>query len=273
MWPWPRGKYHTSPGSKSFVSAFPCGSMTVVRTRPSITNAHSAAVACQWSSRMAPGSSFIETPAIPLEIGNCSTVASLPKLPPITLPSDFSSSNLKVGNSLPASSGSGTLFMKLGSPASARLVPTRVAVVAAANAAAPVRKSRRWKLDMGSPLVQSWWKGPAFGPDGKGQPDRSVCPGELVEFRVRGCQREVVPVLARNRSLQWLLPLDKRFLQERRCQPRGGGTAPRPGRCRAAVDEAINLPRVGSPGPPLLVPPKVPRIMSEGPFIDFSTEG
>ena len=52
--------------------------MTVVRTRPSITNAHSAAVACQCSSRMAPGSSFIETPAIPLEIGNCSTVASLP---------------------------------------------------------------------------------------------------------------------------------------------------------------------------------------------------
>ena len=34
-------------GSKSFVSEFPCGSMTVVRTRPSITNAHSAAVACQ----------------------------------------------------------------------------------------------------------------------------------------------------------------------------------------------------------------------------------
>ena len=37
----------------------PCGSMTVVRTCPSMTNAHSAAVACQCSSRMAPGSSFI----------------------------------------------------------------------------------------------------------------------------------------------------------------------------------------------------------------------
>ena len=49
----------------------------------------------------------------------------------MTLPSDFSSSNLNVGNSLPESSGSGTLFMKLGSPASARLVPTRVAAVAA----------------------------------------------------------------------------------------------------------------------------------------------
>ncbi len=52
--------------------------MTVVRTRPSMTNAHSAAVACQCSSRIAPGSSFIETPAIPLEIGSCLTVASLP---------------------------------------------------------------------------------------------------------------------------------------------------------------------------------------------------
>ena len=40
--------------------------MTVVRVRPSITNAHSAAVACQCSSRMAPGSSVIETPGDPL---------------------------------------------------------------------------------------------------------------------------------------------------------------------------------------------------------------
>ncbi len=78
MWPWPRGKYQMSPGSKSLVSARPRGSITVVRTRPSMTNAHSAAVACQCSSRMAPGSSFIDTPAIPLEIGNCLTVASLP---------------------------------------------------------------------------------------------------------------------------------------------------------------------------------------------------
>ena len=88
MWPWPRGKYQTSPGSKSLVSAQPCGSITVVRTRPSSTKAHSAAVACQCSSRIAPGSSFMETPAMPLEIGNCVTVASLPKLLPITLPCD-----------------------------------------------------------------------------------------------------------------------------------------------------------------------------------------
>ena len=71
MWPWPRGKYQTSPGSKSLVSAKPLGSITVVRTRPSSTNAHSAAVACQCNSRIAPGSSFIDTPAIPFEIGNC----------------------------------------------------------------------------------------------------------------------------------------------------------------------------------------------------------
>ena len=54
------------------------GSMTVVRTRPSVTKAHSAAVACQCSSRMTPGSMRIETPASPLEIGSCTTVASLP---------------------------------------------------------------------------------------------------------------------------------------------------------------------------------------------------
>src|SRR5438270_3511575 len=37
----------------------------------------------------------------------------------MTLPSDFSKANLKVGRSLPASVGSGTLFMKLGSPPAA----------------------------------------------------------------------------------------------------------------------------------------------------------
>ena len=78
MWPWPRGKYQMSPGAKSLMPLRPCGSTTVVRTRPLTTNAHSAAVACQWSSRITPGSSRIDTPAIPFEIGNCSTVASLP---------------------------------------------------------------------------------------------------------------------------------------------------------------------------------------------------
>src|SRR6185437_6666880 len=108
---WPRGKYQTSPGSKSLISELPDGSSTVVRTRPSSTKAHSAAVACQCNSRVTPGSSRIDTPAMPLEIGNWVTVASLPKLPPLTLPLDCSRANLKVGNSGPDSSGSGTLFL------------------------------------------------------------------------------------------------------------------------------------------------------------------
>jgi hypothetical protein len=49
---------------------------------------------------------------MPLEIGNCSTVASLPKLPPMTLPWDCSKANLNVGSSFPDKSGSGTLFLK-----------------------------------------------------------------------------------------------------------------------------------------------------------------
>src|SRR4029077_15119544 len=105
-----------SPGSKSFVAVCPAGLITVVRTRPFSTNAHSAAVACQCNSRITPGSSCIETPAIPFEIGNCSTVTSLPKLFPRTLPFDFSSSNLNAGNSFPDNTGSGTLFRKLLSP-------------------------------------------------------------------------------------------------------------------------------------------------------------
>lgn len=146
MWPCPRGKYQTSPGSKSLVSANPFGSITVVRTRPSRMKAHSAAVACQCSSRIAPTSSRIDTPAMPFEIGNCVTVASLPKLPPITLPCDFSSANLKVGNSLPERSGSGTLFMKLGSPAAAGC--EALSAASAATPAAATRKSRRSGSDM-----------------------------------------------------------------------------------------------------------------------------
>jgi hypothetical protein len=65
-------------GSKIIGLGTPCGSITVVRTRPSVTKAHSAAVACQCSSRITPGSMRIETPARPLEIGSWATVASLP---------------------------------------------------------------------------------------------------------------------------------------------------------------------------------------------------
>jgi hypothetical protein len=151
MWPCPRGKYQTSPGPNSLVSAFPTGSIAVVRTRPSRTNAHSAAVACQCSSRIAPGSSCIETPAIPFEIGSCSTVASLPKLPPITFPCDASSANLKVGSSFLLSSGSGTLFIKLGSPNAMRPVPANPVDAAAATAAAPVRKLLRSMVDIRAP--------------------------------------------------------------------------------------------------------------------------
>src|SRR2546423_1838576 len=155
MWAWPRGKYHTSPGSKSLVSDCPLGWMTVVRTRPSLTNAHSAAVACQCSSRIPPGASRMVTPEIPLEIGSCSTVASFELFLPITFPpGDFSRANLNVGSSLPDTSGSGTLFVKLGSPPSTRPELARAAVVAAAIAAAPVKKSRRWRLDIGSPFFE-----------------------------------------------------------------------------------------------------------------------
>jgi hypothetical protein len=50
-------------------------------------------------------------------------------------------------------SGSGTLFMKLESPASAKLAPTCPAVAPAAIATAPVRKSLRWTLDIGFSLI------------------------------------------------------------------------------------------------------------------------
>jgi hypothetical protein len=62
---------------------------------------------------------------------------------------------LKGGRPLPLSSGSGTSFRVLESPAFARRVPARVAVVAAPKAAAPISNSRRWKLDMGSPCEGS----------------------------------------------------------------------------------------------------------------------
>src|SRR4051812_17339200 len=62
----------------------------------------------------------------------------------MTLPSDFSSSNLNVGSSLPDRSGSGTLFEKLGSPAAAGFAPP-----AAAASAAAARKSLR-----GNPVIR-----------------------------------------------------------------------------------------------------------------------
>jgi len=92
MWPWPRGKYQTSPGPKSLVSEVPSGAMTVVRTRPVTTNAHSAALACQCSSRMPPGLRRIDTPAMPVEMGSCRTVACRAEPPSVTWPGSLSSS-------------------------------------------------------------------------------------------------------------------------------------------------------------------------------------
>ena len=58
-----------------------CGSMMVTRQRPSRTYPHSAALACQCSSRKAPAASCITTPASFSETGNSSTFASF-ALPP-----------------------------------------------------------------------------------------------------------------------------------------------------------------------------------------------
>src|SRR5215831_17078704 len=97
---------------------------------------------------MAPGSSRMETPAMPFEIGSCLTVASFPELWPMTFPSDFSRANLNVGSSSPERAGSGTLFMKLGSPASAGFAAVKAAV---AKPAVPTRTSRRRTSDMALP--------------------------------------------------------------------------------------------------------------------------
>src|SRR5882672_5733698 len=79
--PYPFGKYQVSPASKSSVDVVPSGVITVVRTLPSRTNAHSAAMECQCSSRNPPGFNCIITPAMLCDIGNSSTDASL-ALPP-----------------------------------------------------------------------------------------------------------------------------------------------------------------------------------------------
>src|SRR5229473_736536 len=105
-WPWPLGKYQISPGPKMSVAGWPFGDITVVSTVPVMTKAHSAAMACQCSSRMAPGFRRMETPAMLCEAGNSATVASFadPASPthPLLVPSR---SNLKsgIGSCLPGS--------------------------------------------------------------------------------------------------------------------------------------------------------------------------
>src|SRR5207244_1823260 len=96
---------------------YPPRPVTAVRTRPLFTNAHSAAVACQWSSRMThrgqphgdPGDSLGDRQLLDGGFIRIALAAHAPF--------DFSRANLKVRSSLPDRSGSGTLFMKLGSPA------------------------------------------------------------------------------------------------------------------------------------------------------------
>src|SRR5215471_4562116 len=134
-WPCPFGKYQTSPGAKSADSASPLGEITVVRTFPRITNAHSAAIACQCSSRKPPGFKRIDTPAIVSEMGNSSTFASLAEPPEVTRASEASMSYLKFS--------SGACFLYSGGAA---LIPAGIARPAAAIAAvveAAVNNSRR----------------------------------------------------------------------------------------------------------------------------------
>ena len=76
---------------------------------------------------------------------------------PITFASDFSSSNLNVGSSLPESKGSGTLFLNGKSSSAAAVKPAKLAA-----AAAEPMNPRRESSDMVSPLVQSSWNSRAF---------------------------------------------------------------------------------------------------------------
>src|SRR5689334_15386518 len=75
----------------------------------------------------------------------------------MTLPADFSSANLNVGSSLPARSGSGTLFMKLGSP------PTAAGAVRAdAAAGVAVRNGNASRLGSDTVILQG--RGEEKGP-------------------------------------------------------------------------------------------------------------
>ncbi len=88
-----------SPGPNSFFSTVPSGETTVVMTCPSMTYAHSAATACQCSSRRPPGCRRIETPAILREIGKLLVLTSL-AVPPAPSQREllFSRLNLKGAN-------------------------------------------------------------------------------------------------------------------------------------------------------------------------------
>ena len=83
---------------KMSVAASPLGEITVPITLPSMTNAHSAAMACQCSSRMPPGLRRMDTPAMCSEMGNSVIVASKAEpASPIQRPELFSTLNLNGG--------------------------------------------------------------------------------------------------------------------------------------------------------------------------------
>src|SRR5262249_16339652 len=102
-WPNPRAKYQTSPALKSTICDWPCGLMVVARHGPLIQQAHSAALACQCSSRTPPGTSDISTPAIACDTGKSTTVASFAQPPSHDLGATAPSRKRKDGSSAPAS--------------------------------------------------------------------------------------------------------------------------------------------------------------------------
>src|SRR5215470_9348441 len=104
-WPKPRGKYQTSPGLKSAICEWPLGSIVVTRHLPLSTYAHSAALACQCSSRKPPGASDISTPASFSETGNSATVASLAQPPSQRFWATAPSWKRNEGSCAPASTG------------------------------------------------------------------------------------------------------------------------------------------------------------------------
>jgi len=76
----PRGKYQTSPGSKSFGLGEALRIDHRGANAPSMTNAHPPQWRASGSPRIAPARAASKPRQLPLEIGSCSTVASLPKL-------------------------------------------------------------------------------------------------------------------------------------------------------------------------------------------------
>ena len=175
----PDGKFHRSPSPTSSWKARPSSSMAVIRARPLSMKAHSAGL-CQCSSRTPPALSRMLTRARSVEEGISRIVVCRDQPPSLILMWLSAKDHLKVGSvplsvagglslsglwasragflgprsvapSLPRI-GSGGLSPVAGGPASACPVPASIAVVAAATAAAPVRKSRRWISDIGPPF-------------------------------------------------------------------------------------------------------------------------